>query len=146
MKVCILVSVCLMLIASPAISQEDTVASRLAQVEANNKAFEANINALLSTTTALKAGQDNTNQRLASVEAKLDALVKASGVKLASVSNWAGDPEFIGQPRAAIGSAWSSQVATTMGWSAMAGQSVCANGSCGSSSMGRGLFSLRGRR
>lgn len=104
-------------------------------------AIRADTNVSLSVTTALKAGQDATNQRLDRMEAKMDAVIKASGTKLAAVSNWAGDPEFIGQPKAATATSWGTS--GTMSYMSMgAGAGGCANGSC-SSGAGKGLFGRR---
>lgn len=85
-------------------AQEYGLAERLAQVEANN-------NMILSTLTAHKAALDNIDNRMGRMEAKLDALTKASGVQLAPVQNWAGDPQF-----APVGSAslWPTSSSTYM--------------------------------
>lgn len=139
---CILTFACLMLFASSAICQDSLIA-RLSLVEQNN-------NMILSTLTAHKAQLDNIQTDVAAIRAELAAIKKASGIKLAPVSNWAGDAEFV----ATSGSAWAPTASRTMSSSmmyssSMMGAGACASGSCGAGRAGlfsgKGLFGRRAK-
>jgi hypothetical protein len=96
---------------------------------------------------AHKGQLDNLQADVAAIRAELSAIKKASGVSLAPVANWAGDAEFVAQPRAS--SSWGTSSAPSVNWGApqmMMGAGSCASGSCGGSSSGMLRGRLLGRR
>ncbi len=128
MKRCILALGCLMLIASNVISQELTVEQQMAEIRANH-------NMILATLTALRSRSDAQDDKIAALTAKVAAIESSTGVKLASVPNWAGDAQFtaVRSSTATVVPAMSMSYGSMMG----AGAGGCASGSWGSSS-GRG--------
>jgi hypothetical protein len=122
------------LFVSSAVSQE-SIASRLSQVESNN-------NMILSTLTAHKAQLDNIQADVSAIRAELSAVRKAAGVTVAPVSNWAGDPQFtatMAGRTSTVMMPMSSMYSSSMSM----GAGACASGSCGAGSGRVGLFGRR---